>query len=271
MIHKIIQFFARILPNAKRYIEPTHLYKVNLKESPEDFRDELFMILDTGEAPNSSSVKEYAPDIKNQGSIGSCGSHAFCTALEIIQRKKDKIFWAELSEQFHYYRVREEDYMNTLPKDSGQYLRDGAKVCNKVGISPEKLCSYDIRTFNNKPTSFAYSFAKFFKVKEYSRCYSVNAIKEAISQGYPVVFGIRIQDSIYRTNNIGDITGQGKDLGGHALCAVSYDDLRSNPDGTKGSIEFANSWGTRWGARGYGFISYELLRKNFIEAWAIKA
>jgi hypothetical protein len=39
--------------------------------------------------------------------------------------------------------------------------------------------------------------------------------------------------------------------GGHAMCAVGYDDDR-------GAIRLLNSWSTDWGDRGYCWVSYEL-------------
>jgi C1A family cysteine protease len=222
--------------------------------------------------PKSVDLREFCPPIKNQGSIGSCGSHAFATAMETVvaaNRGADKV--VPLSELFHYYIVRGPSYMNTLPKDSGQYLRDGAKAAAEVGVSPEKLCPYIATKYNDTPGMFAYSFAKFFKIKAYRRCYAIADIKTALSTKDPVVFGVRVtQDFITRTSYDGNSYFTGSPAGGHALCAVGYDEDHKNNDGTLGAVLFANSWSNNWGMHGYGWVGYNDLQKNLIEAWAVE-
>jgi len=56
-----------------------------------------------------------------------------------------------------------------------------------------------------------------------------------------------------------------KVYGGHALCAVGYND---NSYG--GCIKIKNSWGKYWGKSGYGFIPYSYIRDFLWDAWASK-
>jgi C1A family cysteine protease len=56
----------------------------------------------------------------------------------------------------------------------------------------------------------------------------------------------------------GEIHYLGKDEpidGGHAMCAVGYDDGRRIGD-EAGAFIVRNSWGMDWGANGYGFVPY---------------
>jgi C1A family cysteine protease len=273
MIRELLRAILRRLRRAER--KPGRAtYKLNLRPSPQDDRDLLYAILPVhaDELPRKVDLREFCPPIKNQGSIGSCGSHAFATAMETVvaaNRGKDKV--VPLSELFHYYVVRQPEYMNSFPKDSGQYLRDGAKAAADVGISPEKLWPYVYTRYNDKPGSFAYSFARWFKIKAYRRCFGVPDIKTALSQKDPVVFGIKVtQDFVYKVGYDGNSVFTGSPAGGHALCAVGYDEDYQNPNGTKGAVLFANSWGDRWGMRGYGWVSYADLQKHFMEAWAVE-
>ena len=266
---KLIKLLLKLWKKKPR--EPS-IGKINLslEKSPLDERDDWYAtVVSTIQKPQFYTIAQFCPPVKQQGTIGSCGSHAFCTAMEILQKKTEPRAQVPLSELFHYYRVRCSDYMNTLPDDSGQYLRDGAKVCAKEGVSPEKLCPYKSILFNKKPTLFAYSFAKFFRISKYSRCYSIDAIKQGLSENNPVVFAIKIQDDIFLTNTTGNVAGKGKLIGAHAVCAVGYDDTHSNPDGSKGAVNFVNSWGTGWGNKGYGWIGYNVFKINFIEAWKV--
>ncbi|MEI6627929.1 MAG: C1 family peptidase [Alphaproteobacteria bacterium] len=110
---------------------------------------------------------------------------------------------------------------------------------------------------------------------------NVNAIKCAISGGYPVLIGIDVRRSSYYSADIGvsgdfvmpfsnatvnnsidfdhpvgkddggnDVYGAGDfSVGGHAILLVGYND-----DTQK--FKFMNSWGTWWGDNGYGTLPY---------------
>lgn len=268
MIRKILRFILKHLKKPDR-IPGKERFITNLNPSPIDVRDDIYAVKTTSAIPSNIDFSTDCPPVKRQGSIGSCGSHAFCTAMETLvtaQRGRDKT--VPLSELFHYYVVRSAEFENTLPADNGQYLRDGAKVCLKIGVSPEKLCPYNTRNYNNKPSSFSYSFAKFFKIKSYNRCWSVDSILQQLSTKNPVVFGIQVYSDMV-TNKTGEVTGNGNYLGGHAVCAVGYDNNHKNSNGTLGAVRFVNSWGSTWGDNGYGWISYNILRRDMLEAWSI--
>jgi len=266
---KIIQLILELF-RTKRRRPGKERYITNLKPSPNDARDGLYSVSTAFVPPMPKYVdhSQYCTPVKQQGRIGSCGSHAFATALEMRMKKKEAKSVVPLSELFHYYVVRDEDYMNTFPEDSGQFLRDGAKVCQKMGVSPEKLCRYDSNKYNKKPSLFAYSFAKFFKIGKYRRCWNLDSIKQSIAD-LNCIIGIFVHDSIITTGKSGNVTGKGIQTGGHAICAIGFNDEHKNPDGTLGAIKFVNSWGERWGNTGYGWISYNLLKKNLIEAWMV--
>jgi C1A family cysteine protease len=67
-----------------------------------------------------------------------------------------------------------------------------------------------------------------------------------------------IDDAFYQLKaNVYDQQG-GKSYGGHAMTIVGYDDNRVSPRGDKGAFKLLNSWGTGWGDRGYGWVSYRM-------------
>lgn len=265
MIKRILSLFGR----QQRDVEED--YKLDLVPSPEDERDDKYAVSTNLQAdlPLSYSIEQYAPAVKNQGSIGSCASHTMCSAMELLAKRVGEPV-VPLSELYHYYMVRQQEFMDSFPEDSGQYLRDMAKCAVKEGVAPEVLWRYNTDRFNDEPSYWAHSFARFFKPSSYHRCFSINGIKQALLRDNPVPFGIKVRQSIYSPSAQGDISSEGRYLGGHAILAVGYDDAHKNPDGTVGAIRFLNSWGRSWGEEGYGWISYKLLRQDWIEAWEIR-
>lgn len=57
--------------------------------------------------------------------------------------------------------------------------------------------------------------------------------------------------------------------GGHAVCVVGYDDNHHTVDGP-GAFKFINSWGPEWGYGGYGWMSYEYVRYEVLQAEQVR-
>ena len=49
--------------------------------------------------------------------------------------------------------------------------------------------------------------------------------------------------------------------GGHAICIVGFDDNRK-------LFKFKNSWSRKWADQGYGYLSYQYIRKYCVDAWS---
>ena len=52
-------------------------------------------------------------------------------------------------------------------------------------------------------------------------------------------------------------------IGGHAVLAVGFDQKRKR-------ILFRNSWGTKWGRKGYGTIPFEYLEYLADDFWTLR-
>jgi C1A family cysteine protease len=259
LIQNVLRRFFKKQP---RQNEPliSDKFPLNIKKDSDDERDYKQVSISPVQLPPFVDHSLFVPPIKNQGSIGSCGSHALCTGMETLYNKNHSDWQMPLSELWHYYQVR--IAMGTFPQDSGQTCRDGLKIANNYGVSPEKLCPYVTANFNNKPSIFADAFARWFRVREYSRCLTEIQIKTALSAGKVIMLGIPVANSIFAYKSGQMMYPADPIIGGHAICIVGYDD-------TLRAYKIVNSWGTWWGQGGFGLLSYDYLTQApWFDAWA---
>jgi hypothetical protein len=96
------------------------------------------------------------------------------------------------------------------------------------------------------------SNSKRFRITGYRRVEgrSEDDIKGQLYSGNPVIFAIDVPAEFdhYHQGTIDSTDDRGLDFG-HAMVIVGYDDDRQ-------AYHFVNSWGTRWGEHGFGWISY---------------
>ena len=214
--------------------------------------------------PNKVDLRKYDKEIEDQSSTGSCVANAACSALEILTAEYN--IDTDLSTLFVYWNLRE-PYENLKGKDNGSYLRDAFKSISKKGVPSEKYWGFDKNKVNIKPDEVVYKKAKSNKVLEYRRVSKeIDDVKDALAKGCPVIFSMKIGKLF--TNIKGNINKQkykeidkvNYSIGQHAMTIVGYD------DNLKGFI-VENSWGTKWGDKGYCLIPYEVFIKDVVDIW----
>jgi C1A family cysteine protease len=147
--------------------------------------------------------------------------------------------------------------------DTGAYMRTTMQAMALFGAPAERYYPYDVSKFDNEPTAYHYALAQNYQSLSYYRLDSVKLDKKELlvrlkcflSAGLPFMFGF----SVY---NFGNAEGEfpypkpgDRRYGGHAIVAVGFDDNRII-DGQNGAFLIRNSWGTRWGNKGYGWLPY---------------
>ena len=207
------------------------------------------------------------PPVYDQGQLGSCTANAIGAAFEYEQlQQKQKDFMP--SRLFIYYNERAIE--GTIDSDSGAMIRDGIKSAAKLGVCSEDTWPYDITRFTEKPLKTAYTEAKRHQVVLYRRVIpNLHQMQGCLASGYPFVFGFTVYESfmtpqVAKTGEVPLPPRSEQVLGGHAVLAVGYDD---------GSQRFIvrNSWGTKWGKRGYCTMPYGYLTDPSLagDFWAI--
>lgn len=235
-----------------------------------DHRDRIFSVyqLSTGALPSSVDLRSACPPIIDQGNLGSCTACAIGSAHFFSQKKQLSTSPFLPSRLFIYYNERALE--GSIPIDAGASLRDGMKTVNKKGACPEIVWPYDIKKFAVKPSHAAYVEARKHQTVIYQRVIqTLGQMKACLASGYPFVFGFSVFESFeapaIESNGIVQMPSQGESmLGGHAVMAVGYDDAIRR-------FIIMNSWGKRWGMRGYFTMPYEYLQDNGLadDFWTI--
>ena len=219
--------------------------------------------------PSSVDLRSHCPPVYDQGQLGSCTANAIAGALQFDEIKEHKNGLSTPSRLFIYYNERVIE--GTVTSDSGAQLRDGVKTVAKRGICPEKVWPYDISKFAVKPPTLAYKDAAKDKATNYLRLsQAANQLKGCLASGYPFVFGFTVYESfesadVSKTGIVPMPSPNEAVLGGHAVCAVGYDDAQQR-------FIVRNSWGTEWGMTGYCNMPYTyLLDPNLAsDFWTIR-
>ncbi|MCU0840873.1 MAG: cysteine protease [Thiobacillaceae bacterium] len=262
--------WMRDLPDVRDYISETKEIAGILKQS-KPLKGTLKA------APASVDLRPWCSPIENQGGIGSCTAHAGVGMMEYYQRRA---FGKHLdaSRLFLYKATR-----NLLgwTGDTGAYLRDTMKAMVLFGIPPESHWKYDTAKYDQEPSAFLYAYAQAYQSLRYYRLDPagtstttlLDRVKANLGAGLPPMFGFTVYSSIPGSGDgKGDIPfpkAGDKVLGGHAVLAVGYDDNKKI-GAHKGALLIRNSWGTGWGASGYGWLPYQYLLSGLaVDFWSL--
>jgi C1A family cysteine protease len=235
-----------------------------------DQRDHLYSapLPKIGPLPATADLRKQCPIVYDQGQIGSCTANAIAGAVE-FDLLKQKLADFIPSRLFIYYNER--DMEHTVSTDSGAQIRDGVKSVSKLGVCPETEWPYiptpaDPNTNiwppgakpAQKPAPVCYKDALAHKVVSYQRVNrDLAQMKGCLASGYPFVFGFTVYDAfesaaVAKTGVLNMPTSAEQVVGGHAVMAVGYDDVAQR-------FIVRNSWGAKWGMKGYFTMPYAYL------------
>jgi C1A family cysteine protease len=173
---------------------------------------------------------------------------------------------------------------HSVALDNGAQIRDGVKSVNKLGVCPETEWPYDATPADpstnvwppgarpaQKPTPDCYKTALNHQVVSYQRVNrDLAQMKGCLAAGYPFVFGFTVYDAfesaeVAKTGVLNMPTSDERVVGGHAVLAVGYDDVAQR-------FIVRNSWGAKWGQKGYFTIPYAYLISGNLASdyWTIR-
>lgn len=236
----------------------------------------------TGTAPAIAAMvdlRAYCSPIEDQGMIGSCTANAAVGLIEYMERRASGRH-IEASRLFVYKTTR-----NLLgwTGDTGAYLRTTMEAAVLFGAPPESYWAYDGRPaatnprLDAEPNAFCYAFADNFKAIRYMRLDPagtalpdvLNNVRNYLAAGFACMFGFPVYTEFDHPTSTGDVAFPAPNShcrGGHAICAVGYDDNRMI-GADKGALLIRNSWGTGWGLGGYAWLSYKYVTAGLARDW----
>ena len=220
-------------------------------------------------------ASKFSP-IESQGNLGSCTSQAAVGLLEYYERTVLGRH-VDASRLFVYKTTRK---LLGWTGDTGAYLRTTMKALALFGAPPEEHYPYNINQYDAEPASFIYALAQNWQALSYYRLdpagsagqVALDALKTRLSQKQPAMFGFTVYSSLPTTTSTGEIPypkSTDRVAGGHAVVAVGYDDAKVI-NGVAGAIKIRNSWGTGWGAAGYGWLPYRYFTNRLAtDIWSL--
>jgi C1A family cysteine protease len=245
--------------------------KYGWKKDKEDKRDLFhnFSVSRLQETIKLVDLRSQCPKVYDQLSCGSCTAQSIAGAYEFDEMKEQEKHIFTPSRLFIYYNERKME--GSIGEDAGAMIRDGIKSINVDGICPESMWEYNISKFSVEPPKEAYESAKHHKCVEYKRvAQTLPQLKQCLIEGFPFVFGMMVYESFeshdVSTTGIVPMPQPNESLlGGHAVLCVGFDD-------DKKTFIVRNSWGEKWGDKGYFYLPYEFMSNNDLvsDLWTVR-
>ncbi len=226
--------------------------------------------------PGSYSLEKYAPIPGNQGQMGTCVAYAAAYGLRTIMLAKDAgitdkntITANALSPTYVYSIIKKEEDTNCSKGANPIYGMEALKVagaptlrtlpysCDPVISNEVQMEAIDYRIRD-------YQKLFFFETQDYG--VKTNATKKALTEGYPVLLGMKLPQSFFKATKTWRSLPSDKGTiaakhGFHAMVVIGYDDTFEG-----GAFRVLNSWGTGWGDGGFIWVPY-----SEYEEWAMGA
>ena len=219
--------------------------------------------------PKKVDLRPQCPPVLDQGELGSCTAHAIANAFRFDEMKQKVAAPMVPSRLFIYYNERAIE--GTVRSDAGAQIRDGIKSIVKLGVCPESEWPYDIAMFAKRPPAKAFKDALRHQALSYQRVTQTLAqMRGCLAAGYPFVFGFSVYESfesqsVAKTGRMLMPAASEKNLGGHAVLAVGYDD-------TSQTVIVMNSWSAKWGDKGYFHMPYAYIADDNLadDLWTVR-
>lgn len=205
------------------------------------------------------SLEKYAT-VVDQGRTNSCVGNAVAGAVWIMEQKSSHEYGYP-SRGWLYWHARYR-HQGVNVTDSGTHIRECCKALFKVGVPDEEHWPFSRLRINNRPEFGMFMHADPRKGGEYHSIKVVgdarlNAIRGALSEGKPVVFGTSLAKSFMSAKGsslIGKPKGSDEIVGRHAMAIIGCKKVNGEE-----RFRVLNSWGKYWRDNGKCWLTDEYI------------
>jgi hypothetical protein len=219
--------------------------------------------------PAAYSLKRYAPSPGNQEQQMTCASWSVSYARAIAYNyargftHPDSLSKYRFSHEYLYHKIKY-PYDSLCLKGSSvikalEFVKNTGIVFHQaiIGSCPKSID----RTIQTPASQYRIKADSLLSEKKRPlNDESILKIKRALKRNNPVIISLQFLRSFHYVGADGfwhptEMAGT-RDSAYHAMCIVGYDDGEGG-----GAFEVINSWGDRWGNKGFGWLTYEQLKK----------
>jgi hypothetical protein len=201
----------------------------------------------------------------DQGALGSCVSWSEGYTIAGYYANAQHQSGAPYAPMYLYSQV----HVSSSADGGGSSTGSAWNVLASQGIAEQSVYTQGNYNFTTKPTAAEISNAAAHKMNSATYLFSganqstngINALKASLAAGNPVEIGLPIYQAFEYLNNSNSVMTSAMAntslLGEHAVAAVGYNST---------GLVIENSWGTGWGAGGYGTLAWDFVGKYVNEA-----
>lgn len=209
--------------------------------------------------PRKVDLRPGCTAIEDQGALGSCTANAAVGALE-FHRKRVGLEEIDLSRLFVYYNARR--LRGSIDVDSGATISESMAAVMAYGAPDARLWPYEPAKFKEQPSQEVYQSATSNEAIEFARVTPRDGVLAVLAKGFPVCFGCFLPGSAYQAAAKDGVMPApseqqwiSEEKGGHAMLIVGYDLDRE-------IYIVRNSWGQRYGDKGYLYIPFQVMDRG---------
>ena len=223
-----------------------------------------------------ADLRKYINHVYNQRRISCCSANVLCAAygLELKRQAEfmnNSYLHFDPSCLFVYYNSRM--YDGTTGENAGVSFCNALKAMNELGVCRESLWPYDRLKLADKPSSACYEDAIGNTIFKYEHIIqNIHQFRACLKEGFSFAFGFELYESFHCQENRkkgmmpipSDEEIQSTKPILHGVLAVGYDDNTE-------CITVLNSWGKKFGDKGYFYMPYKYISepKRAFDFWKI--
>lgn len=226
-------------------------------------------------------LSDKLPPVGNQSRQNSCVGWALGYATRsyynIINSCYDSESGQYCMDESNYFSPAFIYNMLNKGKNSGVSLYKALQLIKDTGVCTMSTMPYDEYDYKTVPNSNQIKEANRYKIQSFKKLEikgvdSLRAIanlKSALISGQPITCATPYDNTFFDKGYFhtgGDYIWSkcdSKNSMGHAIVLVGYSDSLK-------AFKFRNSFGEKWGNKGYGWISYAIIQNVLREAYVIK-